>query len=84
MHIIYRYGVPRYIITDNCKPFFNNLMISLREKFKFVQHKSSMYNALANDWAEAFKKPPCNLLKEVVTKSKRDWHKRLGETLWAY
>ncbi|KAK4384634.1 hypothetical protein Sango_3041300 [Sesamum angolense] len=25
-HIIYRYGVPRYIITDNGKPFCNNLI----------------------------------------------------------
>jgi len=35
-HIIYRYGVPRYIVTDNGKPFFNKLMTSLCEKFKFA------------------------------------------------
>ena len=35
-HTIYRYGVPRYIITDNGKPFFNNLMTILCEKFKFA------------------------------------------------
>ncbi|KAL0342488.1 UNVERIFIED_CONTAM: hypothetical protein Scaly_1911400 [Sesamum calycinum] len=28
-HIIYRYGVPRYIITDNGKPFCNSLMDKL-------------------------------------------------------
>ena len=83
-HIIYRYGVPRYIITDNGKPFFNSLMTSLCEKFKFAQHKSSMYNAPANGLAEALNKTLCNLLKKVVAKSKRDWHERLGEALWAY
>jgi len=41
-HIIYRYAVPRYIITDNGKPFYNSLMTSLCKKFKFAQHKSSM------------------------------------------
>ena len=35
MHIIYRYGIPRYIITDSGKPFFNNLVTSLCEKLAF-------------------------------------------------
>ena len=47
MHIICRYGVPRYIITDNGKSFVNSLLTSLYEKFKFPQHKSSMYHAPA-------------------------------------
>ena len=34
-NIIYRYGVPRYIITDNGKPFYNKLMNSLYERFGF-------------------------------------------------
>ena len=83
-HIIYRYSVPRYIITDNGKPFFNKLTTSLCEKFKFSQHKSSMYHAPANGLAEAFNKTLCNLLKKVVAKFKQDWHERLGETLQAY
>jgi len=71
-HIIYRYGVPRYIITDNGKPFFNSLMTSLCEKFMFAQYKSSMYNALANGLEESFNKIFCSSLKKVVAKSKRD------------
>jgi len=83
-NIIFRYGVPRYIITDNGKPFYNSLMNKLCEKFGFKQHKSSMYNAPANGLAEAFNKTLYNLLKKVVAKSKRDWHERIGEALWAY
>jgi len=45
-HIIYRYGIPRYIVTNNGKPFFNKLMTNIYKKFKFAQHKSSMYHAL--------------------------------------
>ena len=45
-HLIYRYGVSRSIITDNSNPFLNSLMTSLCKKFKFAQHKSSMYNFL--------------------------------------
>ncbi|CAM8895931.1 unnamed protein product [Rhodiola kirilowii] len=83
-HIIYRHGVPQRIVTNNGKPFSNKLMTSLCEKFKFKQYKSSMYNAPANGLAEAFNKTLCNLLKKVVGKSKRDWHEKIGEALWAY
>ncbi|KAL0360937.1 UNVERIFIED_CONTAM: hypothetical protein Sradi_3778200 [Sesamum radiatum] len=51
-NIIYCYGVPKFIITDNWKPFCNSLID--------------------------------NLLKKAVAKSKRNWHERIGEALWAY
>ena len=43
-----------------------------------------MYNAPANGLIEAFNKTICNLLKKFVGKSKRDWHERVEEALWAY
>ncbi|KAL0415694.1 UNVERIFIED_CONTAM: hypothetical protein Slati_3401300 [Sesamum latifolium] len=49
-----------------------------------VPRNSSMYYAAANGLAEAFNKTLCSLLKKVVAKSKRDWHERIGEALWAY
>ncbi|KAK4395694.1 hypothetical protein Sango_1723700 [Sesamum angolense] len=83
-HIIYHYGVPRHFITDNGKPFCNSLIDKLCQKFGFKQRNSSMYYVAANGLAEAFKITLCNLLKKVVAKSKRDWHERIGEALWAY
>ncbi|KAL6324399.1 hypothetical protein AAG906_013003 [Vitis piasezkii] len=59
-------------------------MSNLCERFDFKQHNSSMYNAPTNGLVEAFNKTLCNLLKKIVDKSKRDWHERVGETLWAY
>ncbi|XP_060217193.1 uncharacterized protein LOC132644609 [Lycium barbarum] len=84
VNIIYRFGIPRYIITDNGKPFDNKLMNKICDLFGFKQCKSSMYHAAANDLAQAFNKTLCNLLKKVVSKSKRDWHERMEEALWAY
>uniref|UniRef100_A0A2N9J370 Integrase catalytic domain-containing protein n=1 Tax=Fagus sylvatica TaxID=28930 RepID=A0A2N9J370_FAGSY len=83
-HLIYRYGIPHYIMTDNGKPFHNSLVDQLCEKFGFKQYKSSMYNAPANGLAETFNKTLCNLLKKVVERLKRDWHERIREVLWAY
>jgi len=48
--IIYQYGVPRYIITDNDKPFSNSLMTNLYEKFKFTLHKPSVYVQYPHKW----------------------------------
>ncbi|KAL0406509.1 UNVERIFIED_CONTAM: Transposon Tf2-12 polyprotein [Sesamum latifolium] len=76
--------VPRYIITDNGKPFCNSLIDKLCQKFGFKQRNSSMYYAAANGLAEAFNKTLCSLLKKVIAKSKRDWHERIEEALWAY
>ncbi|XP_060178190.1 uncharacterized protein LOC132608130 [Lycium barbarum] len=84
VNIIYRFGIPSYIITDNGKSFSNKLMTKICELFGFKQRNSSMYYAAANGLAEAFNKTLCNLLKKVVSKSKRDWHDRMEEALWAY
>ncbi|XP_074313812.1 uncharacterized protein LOC141649007 [Silene latifolia] len=68
----HQYGVPQHITTDNGKQFFNHLMTNLGEKFKFKQHKLSMYYASADGLDEAFNKTLCNLVKKVVAKSKQD------------
>ncbi|KAH0745560.1 hypothetical protein KY285_007217 [Solanum tuberosum] len=56
VNIIYRVGIPRYIITDNGKPFDNKLMNKICDLFCFQQSKSSMHHAAANGLAEAFNK----------------------------
>ena len=71
-------------MMDNGRKIFNSMIDKLCEKFKLKQYKSSMYNAAANGLAKAFNKILCNLLKKIVTKSKRDWQGRIGEALWAY
>ncbi|KAA0065860.1 uncharacterized protein E6C27_scaffold538G00070 [Cucumis melo var. makuwa] len=69
-HIIYRYGIPHRIVTDNGRQFSNSMIDKLCEKFKFKQYKSSLYNAAANGLAEAFNKTFCNLLKKLSQSGK--------------
>ena len=56
-------------------------MNSLYERFGFKEHNSSMYKVPTNGLVEAFNKTFCYLLRKIDDKSKRDWHKRVGETL---
>ncbi|XP_070002203.1 uncharacterized protein [Nicotiana sylvestris] len=83
VNIIYRFGIHRYIITDNGKPFDNRLMNKICELFGFNQRNSSIYNVAVNGLAEAFNKTLCNLLKKVVSKSKWDCHDHMEEALWS-
>ncbi|XP_070050741.1 uncharacterized protein [Nicotiana tomentosiformis] len=52
--------------------------------FGFKQRNSSMYYVTANGLDEVFNTTLCSLLKNVVSKSKRDWQKRMEEALLAY
>jgi len=83
-HLIYRYGVPYKIISDNALYFENQVMIRLVEKYKFRHSFSSSYNPSSNGQAEAFNKVLCKILKKMVSRSRRDWHEQLPEALWAY
>ncbi|KAG9454425.1 hypothetical protein H6P81_007329 [Aristolochia fimbriata] len=57
--ITYRYGVPRYIVTDNGTPFKNRVMDRLCEKFHIQRRTSSAYNPATNGLVEAFNKTLC-------------------------
>ena len=61
VNIIYRFGIPSYILTDNGNPFANKLMDKICDFFGFKQRNSSMYYATANGLAKAFNKTLCNL-----------------------
>ncbi|PIN12270.1 Ribonuclease H [Handroanthus impetiginosus] len=52
LNIIYRCGVPRYVIFNNGKLFYNNVMGKLCQKFGFKRRKSSMYYVVANSLAK--------------------------------
>ncbi|KAI5347393.1 hypothetical protein L3X38_015272 [Prunus dulcis] len=83
-HIIHRYGVPSKIISDNALYFKCKTMVKLCDKYKIRHSFSASYNPQSNGQAEAFNKVLCNILKKMVLGTKKDWHERLPEALWAY
>jgi hypothetical protein len=53
-------------------------------KYNITWNYSTGYYPQANSLTEAFNKTLGNILKNTVTKNRRDWHDRLFEALWAY
>jgi hypothetical protein len=83
-HIIYRFGVPRRITSDNAKAFKSNKMHRFIVKYNITCNYSTGYYSQANSLAEAFNKTLGKIIKKTATKNRRDWHDRLFEALWAY
>jgi ribonuclease HI len=84
LHILYRFGVPNRVISDNGTVFKSFKVTRFAAKYHIDWRYSSIYNPRANGLAEAFNKTLCKILKKTVAKNKRDWHDRIHEALWAY
>jgi len=82
--IIYRFGIPHRITSDNGKAFRSNKMYRFIEKYKIKWNYSTGYYPQANGAIEAFNKTLGKMLKKTVHRYRRDWHDRLLEALWAY
>jgi hypothetical protein len=71
-NLIYRFGVPSRIISNNGTSFKNKHLEKLLSKFKIKHHFSTTYNPSANGQVEAFNKVLCKLLKKVVSQNKKN------------
>ena len=66
-HILYRFGTPRRIISDNGTAFQNTKVYKMAEQFGIDWRYSTIYNPRANGLAEAFNKTLINIIKKSVT-----------------
>ena len=83
-NIIYCFGIPHRITSDNGKAFKSNKMYRFTKKYKSKWNYCTGYCPQANGAIEAFNKTLGKILKKMVTRNRRDWHDRLFESLWAY
>ena len=83
-HIVYRFGIPQTITTDQGTMFtseeFRNFAASMGIKLL----NSSPYYAQANGQPEASNQIMIKLFKKKIEEQPRKWHSTLNEALWAY
>src|ERR1044072_9219086 len=83
-HIFTRFGVPRAIISDGGTHFCNKAFESLLEKHG-VKHKvSTPYHPQTSGQVEVSNRELTRILEKVVGSSRKDWSRKLDDTLWAY
>jgi hypothetical protein len=80
-HIIYQFGVPQTLTTDQRPSFMSH---QFRESMKIKLLNSSPYYAQANGQAEDSNKVLIKIIKKRIKDNLRRWHEKLLEALWAH
>jgi len=83
-HIIYRFGVPQTITTDQGTIFIPEKFENFAANMGFKLLNSSPYYAQANGQAEASNQMLIKLIKKKIIDRPRKCHLTLNESLWAY
>jgi transposase InsO family protein len=70
-NILYRFGYPRKIVTDNAQDFKSMAMISFCQKYNIVLDHSMTYYPQGNGLDESLNKSLINIIKKVLNENKR-------------
>jgi hypothetical protein len=83
-NIFTRFGVPRAIISDGGTHFCNKAFKTLLEKYG-VKHKvATPYHPQTSGQVEISNRELKQILEKVVGSSRKDWSRKLDDSLWAY
>ena len=80
--LIFRYGVPHHIVTNNGVQFQAEIN-KLLQRYGIEHHMSSPYRPQANGAVEAANKNIKRILLKMV-KTYKDWSEYLPFALWGY
>jgi hypothetical protein len=83
-HIIYRFGIPQTITTDQGTQFVSLEFREFAESMGIKLLNSYPYYAQANGQVEASNKIMIKLIQKKIDQKPKRWHSILNEALWAY
>jgi hypothetical protein len=83
-HIIYRFGVPQTLTTDQEPSFMSHQFREFMKSMKIKLLNSSSYYAQANGQAKASNKVLIKIIKKRIKDNPRMWHEKLLEAMWAH
>jgi hypothetical protein len=83
-YIIYRFGVPQTLTTNQGSSFMSHQFREFAESMKIKLLNSSPYYAQANSQAEASNKVLIKIIKKMIKDNPRRWHEKLSEAMWAH
>jgi hypothetical protein len=83
-HIIYRFGIPQTLTTDQGSSFMSHQFREFTESMKIKLLNSSPYYVQANGQAKASNKVLIKIIKKRIKDNPRRWHENLSEALWAH
>ena len=82
-NILSRFGIPRAIISDGGKYFYNKSFESLMKKQRITHKVVTPYHPQINCQVELANREIKQILEKIVNPNKKDWFLRLNDALWA-
>ncbi|XP_074306037.1 uncharacterized protein LOC141641265 [Silene latifolia] len=79
-----RFKVPRVVISDGGKHFNERHLNSLLNKYGVIHRRGLRYHPQTSGQVEVFNRELKSILEKVVSKNRKDWSRKLDDTLWAY
>ncbi|XP_062102088.1 uncharacterized protein LOC133810985 [Humulus lupulus] len=83
-NIFTRFGTPRAIISDRGSHFCNKWFAALCTRYGVRHRKALFYHPIANGQAKVSNREIKGILEKTVNTSRKDWLKKLDDSLWAY
>jgi hypothetical protein len=83
-HIIYRFGVPQTLTTNQGPSFMSHQFREFTESMTIKLLNSSPYYVQANGQVEASNKVLIKIIKKRIKGNLRRWHEKLSKALWTH
>ena len=83
-NIIYRYEIPRVLVSDNGKQFNNGAFRNFYSELGIQNHYSSPAHLQANGQVEVTNRTLLKIIKTRLNAAKGIWPDELPSVLWAY
>ena len=83
-HIVYRYGVPKKLLTDQGTNFMSDLLNSISKIFHILRIHTSPYHPQTDGMVERFNRTLANMLSSYTNAKQTDWDLHIPSCLFAY
>jgi len=83
-NILSRFGIPRAMISDGGKHFYNKSFESLMKKYEITHKVVTPYHPQTSGQVELANREIKQILEKTVNPNRKDWFLRLNDALWAY
>lgn len=82
-NILSCFSCPNKIITNNAAAFKSKRMIEFCNKYNITLGHSTTYYPQGSGFVESSNKSLVNTIKKMLETNKKNWHKKLVNSLWA-